>query len=230
MSRRRENIEVRSNLRLIMRERGKIVARREGHNIWLRLGAEWLASLTQYATLGLPLYWGTPQDTVTYLTEYRIRGIGVGIGGTRQLTVPVPGNLDIYYPGTNAQTDTDPTVTALERPVRLSNLDTPSQEPPADYGLMAGDVWLGQVVCPATQPTSTSVTFSRLFLASEISYNTYVPTVPLSECALVTGMADPTKPILYPSYNIGSGVAYDTFDTLSKTNAFDLEIDWTIRF
>jgi hypothetical protein len=40
-----ENIEVRSNLSLVARERVKIVARRDGHNIWLNLGREYLASL-----------------------------------------------------------------------------------------------------------------------------------------------------------------------------------------
>jgi hypothetical protein len=230
MSRRREIIEVRSNLKLTMRERGKIVARREGHNIWLRLGAEWLANLIQYATMGLPQYWHTPEDVVTYLTDYRIRGIGVGVGGTQQLVIPTPAYCNTYYPGNNQQTDTDPTVTALERPVRITNTVTPDAAPPTDYGLASGDVWLGQVTCPASMPTATSVTFSRLFLPTEISYNTTFPSMPLSECALVTGQADPTKPLLYPSYNIGTGVAYDTFDTLSKTNAFDLEIDWTIRF
>jgi hypothetical protein len=27
-----------------------------------------------------------------------------------------------------------------------------------------------------------------------------------------------------------TGVAYDTFDTISKTDAFDLEVSWTVRF
>lgn len=237
MSRRRENIEVRSNLKLTVRERGKIVAHREGHNIWLRLGAEWLTGLVQYGAMSIPAYWGTSSDSSAQtqpLTSWAgagIRGIGVGIGGTQQLVATIPADLATAYPGTNVQTDTDPTVVALERPVRVNNADPAyvDQPLPANYGLYPGDVWLGQVICPASAPTSTSVTFSRLFLPTDVSYNEYCPSVPLSECVLVSGFASPAHPLLYPSYAVG-GVAYDTFDSLSKTSAFDLQIDWTLRF
>jgi hypothetical protein len=47
--------------------------------------------------------------------------------------------------------------------------------------------------------------------------------VPLCEVGLYTGHSDINV------YN-NSMVAYDTFDTISKTVAFELEFDWTIRF
>ena len=200
-------VEVRNNLRLIVRERGKIVARREGHNIWLNLGREYLASLIAYTSFS-PL---TPER------NDRIQYMGVGIGGTRQLALTTANAAPLVtaYPGTNAQTDIDATVTALERPVRISGSSTP-------YPGSGGDLWLGQVTAPATHSTATEVTFSRLFGSTDVSYSPFL-TVPLSEIALYTAAASPGV------YN-NTAVAYDTFDTLSKTNAFSLEVAWTVRF
>ena len=205
--RRDATIEVKQNLHLTMRERGKLVARRDGHNIWVNLGREYLASLIAYSAFS-PL---TPER------DDRVRYMGLGIGGTRQLALGVANAAPLVtaYAGSNAQTDTDPTVTALERPVRLSGSSDP-------YPGQGGDVWLGQVQAPASHLTVTEVTFKRLFTQLEVSYNPYL-TVPLSEVGLFTAAASPNV------YNNGL-IAYDTFDTLSKTNAFELEIVWTIRF
>ena len=204
-----DHIEVRSNLELTARERGKIVARRVGHNIWLDLGREYLARLIAYQTLSPDTTW----------RDDRIKYMGLGIGGTRQLALSVANAppLNVGYAGTNGQTDTDPTVTTLERPVRLTGGSSV-------YPYVPGDTWLGQVQAPGLSmfPTANSVKFSRLFTTLEINYAPYV-TVPLSEIMLFTAAAD------IHAYN-NSGVAYDTFDTISKTNAFELEVAWTVRF
>lgn len=202
-----EVVEVRSNLSLTMRERGKIAARRVGHNIWLNLGREYLSQLIAYALMA-PL---TPER------NDRIRYMGVGIGGNRQLALATANAVPLVtaYPGSNAQTDTDPTVTTLERPVRVSGSSDP-------YPGQALDVWLGQVQAPAVHATATEVTFSRLFSQTDISYNPFL-TVPLAEVMLFTNNADVN------TYN-NTGVAADTFDTLSKTNAFELEVAWSIKF
>jgi hypothetical protein len=199
-----DEIEVKQNLRLIVRERGKIVERRDGHNIFLNLGREWLSQLIAYTTFG-PL---------TGERDDRIRYMGFGIGGNRQLQL---GTAPIItpYPGTNAQTDSDPTLTVLERPVRLSGSTDP-------YPGQGSDVWLGQVQAPPVHPLPTQVTFSRVFTSTEISYGPLL-SVPLSEIMLFTNAANPNV------YN-NTGVAYDTFDTLSKTTAFELEVNWTLRF
>jgi len=83
-------------------------------------------------------------------------------------------------------------------------------------------VWLGQLAAPAAHPLATQTKFVRIFTSGEINYGTFL-TVPLSEIGLFTGLADPAV------YN-NTLVAYDTFDTISKTAAFELEVDWTIRF
>lgn len=200
-------VEVAQNLSLIVRQNGKITDRRDGHNIWLDLGREYLANLIAYSSFAPP----------TTYTDHRIRYMGLGVGGTRQVAPSVANNEPILsaYPGGNTQTDTDPTVTRLERPVRITGSAT---LPPYD----ALDVWLGQVQAPATFPAATSVTFRRLFTELEISYTPYL-SVPLSEIMLFTNAADPNR-------HDNTGVAYDTFDTLSKTSAFELEVSWTIRF
>ncbi len=200
-------IEVKNNLRLTVRERGKIVARREGHNIWLNLGREYLASLIDYTSF----------SPLTTERDDRIQYMGVGIGGTQQLALTTANAppLSTSYPGTNNQTDTDPTVTLLERAVRISGSSMA-------YPGSGGDVWLGQVTAPAVHTTATEVTFSRVFGSTDVSYSPFL-VVPLSEIALFTSAANPSV------YN-NTAVAYDTFDTLSKTNAFQLEVQWTVRF
>lgn len=202
-----EKIEVRSNLVLTARERGKIVARRVGHNIWLNIGREYLAHLIGYA-LFVPL---TPER------DDRVRYMGVGIGGNRQLALTTANAppLITAYPGSNAQSDTDPAVIALERPVRVSGSSTP-------YPGLAPDVWLGQIQAPPDHDVTTSVTFRRLFALTEVSYAPFL-TVPMSEIGLFTNAANPNV------FN-NNPVAYDTFDTISKTAAFDLEVAWTVRF
>jgi hypothetical protein len=200
-------IEVKSNLSLVMRDRGKIIARRDGHNIWLNLGREYLAQLIAYSSY-TPL---TPER------DDRIRYMGLGIGGSRQLALGTANAapLVIAYPGSNLQTDIDPTVIRVERPVRVTGGTTA-------YPGAGGDVWLGQVQAPATHPVATQTTMSRLFTQTDVSYSTFL-TVPLSEIGLFVGSADPAV------YN-NTAIAYDTFDTISKTVAFELEVAWTIRF
>lgn len=202
-------VEAESNLTLTLRERGKLVQapQRRVHNIWLNLGREYLASLICYSSFS-PL---TPER------DDRIRYMGVGIGGTRQLA-PGTANaapLITAYPGSNAQVDTDPNVIRLERPVRVSGGST-------SYPGIITDSWLGQVQAPVTHTTSTSATFNRLFGLLDVSYAPFL-SVPLSEVGLFTNAANPNL------YN-NTMVAYDTFDTLSKTDAFELEIAWTIQF
>ena len=201
-----DDIPVRSNVFITARERGKLVARREGHNIFLDYGREWLSKLIAYLSFGTP---DVPEH------DARIRYLGFGIGGTRQVapdfadTAP----LDDYGPtGAFSQTDTNPAIVALERPVRVTGGSGASSP---------GDLWLGQVQAPATHATTHSTTFRRLFGQPEISYAPYV-SVPLSEVGLFLSDSDTNS-----SGNVP--VAYDTFDTISKTSALEIEVVWTLR-
>lgn len=204
-----EDIPVKSNLILTVRERGKVVDRREGHNIFLNLGREWLSKVIAFASFGPDVF----ED------DRRIRYMGFGIGGNRQLAPSFAdgagSSLDDYTPvGGFSQSDIDPTITVIERPVRVAGASGPASAPE--------DQWIGQVQAPPDHPSVGQAVFRRVFSPSEVSYGPYV-SVPLSEVGLFLSSADPT----FRNNNI---VAYDTFDTVSKTTAFELEVVWTLRF
>jgi hypothetical protein len=203
-----DEIEVKQNVHIIARERGKKVAERHGHNIFLNLGREWLAELIALASLN---------PDVAERSD-RIKYIALGIGGTRQLALAQSANIPpivTAYPGSNAQTDTDPSVTILERPVRVTGGITP-------YPGVPGDIWVGEVQAPPVHTVATETTFRRLFGPTDISYGTLI-SVPLSEVGLLTSAA-------VPGNYQNQLVAYDTFDTISKTGAVELEIVWTLKF
>ena len=125
-----EDIQVRSNVFITARERGKIVACREGHNIFLDFGREWLSKLIAYASFSPDV----PES------DERIRYMGFGIGGTRQIAPSFADTppLDDYGPvGGFSQTDVDPTVTRLERPVRVSG--------GSGSATLPGDAWIGRL-------------------------------------------------------------------------------------
>ncbi len=201
----KETIQVKNNLSLVCRERGKIIERRDGHNIWLDLGREYLAKLVALQSYG---------PDVPF-TDARIKYFGFGIGGTRQLALATANAAPISppYVGANTQTDDDPLILTVERPVRLSGSTTA-------YPGIVGDKWLGRITSADPTALPKQVTFRRVFTQMEVSYGPFV-TVPLSEVALFTSDADPENYKNNP-------VAYDTFDTLSKTSAIDIEVVWTI--
>lgn len=212
-----EDIQVKQNLHIVARERGKIVARRDGHNIFVDLGREWLSQLISYQSYN--------PDVAQ--RDDRVRYMGFGIGGTRQLALatanstPLGGPGDPYQAysatgvGGNTQTDLDRTVTTLERPVRISGGST-------NYPGVSGDVWIGNIQAPVQHADALSATFSRLFLSTEINYLPFA-SVPLSEVGLFTSQSN-------PNFYLNTLIAYDTFDTLSKTSALSLEVDWTFSF
>jgi hypothetical protein len=214
--------EVRSNLTLTVFERGKRVKRSRGHNIFLTLGRIWLPDAVSYSSL--PAGSPPPPTPVTKTDSRGVRYMGLGIGGTRQ-DKPLVVNAAPYsthYPGTSLQTDTDPEVLRLERPVRISSpIPAAPVLPPYD----AADLWLGQIIAPAVKPTTTSVRFSRLFTETEISYGPFL-SVPVSEIALFLHSDDVNYVYTYNN----TAVSYDTFDSLSITTAFSLLVEWDWRF
>jgi hypothetical protein len=128
-----------------------------------------------------------------------------------------------HYPGTSLQTDTDPEVLRLERPVRISSpIPSVSGAAPLTMRPMCGS---GQVIAPAVKPTTTSVRFSRLFTENEISYGPFL-SVPVSEIALFLHSDD----VNYVHTYNNTAVSYDTFDSLSITSAFSLLVEWDWRF
>jgi len=206
--------EGKSNLRITLRERGKLVTERVGHNIWLDTGRSFLAQVMSFAS-----YPSTFQQTL--LPRY----VTFGIGGKKQNELGVA-NVNpclSNYPGPNSQLDIDRSVTKLERPARISWTNAPSA-PSGTYGNYVydpADVWLIQVT-PAIHPTLYSLEWTCSFLTTDFSSGPFL-SVPLSEIGLVLSGA---------SVNVYNNqvIAYDTFDSIPKTSNFTVDVSWTVRF
>ncbi len=186
------------NIEMIARERGKLLFRRDTHNIFVSVGTEWLAQVIA----------GELSTCCKYM--------GVGIGGSKQVLdlVDVPPLSDSYPTvGARSQTDIDPLVTALERPVCITSTAVPITP--------GQDVWLKEVSTP-THPTPNKARFTCVFTESEISFGTFT-VVPISEIGLFTS----DKNVLIRTNQL---VAYDTFHPISKTSAIELEVRWTVTF
>lgn len=102
------------NVEIIVRERGKLVTRRESHNIWTQSGKGWLARLVSFASF----------DPDVLAEDYRLRYMGFGIGSELQNNIEafVP-PLSTDYAGSNLQTNRDNRVSRLERPVLFNASD-----------------------------------------------------------------------------------------------------------
>lgn len=158
-------IQAKSNIEIILRERGKVVDRRETHNIFPTIGEEWLANLIC----------GDSTDKIKY--------IGFGIGGSRQNNSMVDAPpLSLSYPtiGARSQTDIDMGVTALERPVCISSASLPIT--PGD------DIWLKEVTY--THPAANKTRFVCVLTELELSFAPFV-IVPASEAGLFTADKSP---------------------------------------
>lgn len=237
---------------------GNTVQERQGHNIFLDTGRNWLRQLLAYdTTLYVPGALppdlepnpvGAPYErTVTapataagvhmpFLPFY----VGLGIGGNQQ-TGPIPPTLDTDYPGTNIQTDSDRTITGLERPVRVV---TDGLNP------MVTVRWLqcSDVSLPVGLPYR--VRYQSTFAWADINNGfdpatgpgVAYPVVPISEAGLyrwnlsaappATGDVDELKPtygaVADLPYVSSTTLAYKTFPVISKTLALGLIVDWSL--
>jgi hypothetical protein len=135
------------NVFIFLRERGRLVDYREGHNVWVDQGREYLAqSITDVSA-----------------EERGVKHIAFGIGGYKQRlpTIADAPPMSQAYPagqdpnGTNGHQYRDdypinPLIRTLERPVRISGNSQP-------YGSAdPGDVWFTQPPPPGFIRTYTS--------------------------------------------------------------------------
>ncbi len=213
-----ETVEARWNLEIDLFERGKRKRWHQSsrfalHNIVTNTGRQFLAENMTASSFGVGTFVRT-QDTVA-------RYIGFGIGGNRQFdpsasASPYSDTYPAGYAGTNSQTDSDVTVSILERPVQVT--DAP--------------LWMRELNTPGTFPTVQSTKLITTFSDTDINFGSFT-SVPLSEIGLYSSAADPTvfngAGSTYPG--TGSGlIAYDTFNTISKTGIFSIEVRWEWRF
>lgn len=224
-------IKVHSNVDLTLRDKpgGKIIEKRSDHNIFLDYGREWISELIAL------------QPIDAYFRTDRIRYMAFGIGSTRQRVASAtlrattgsgygytgfpddwgtPSGTTGSGAGDPTQTDVDPTVTGLEYPVEVTSGD-----------------YYDDISQPATFPQPGIVRFTAVVGYTELSFGTYT-SVPLSEIGLFTQAvsdtwipAGPGRAVApLPAPPARYMVAYNTFDTLHKTSAYVLQVDWELRF
>lgn len=207
------DLTLRANFILELRERGKLVHRLERHNIELNIGRDWIVSCLGEVDYG------------TYpLTHPRrfIRYMGMGIGSYKQgydLSTAYPA-LDAYYPGTNVQTDVDPNVESLERPIAIR-----------DSG--GTRYWAEEVsFVPGSSPPYIYADFNVHFSEDDfcVLSDAAFAEVPISEAMLMLSDQDPTAdPYAGGGVTRQLGVFYLAFAVLSKTNQMTMDITWRIR-
>lgn len=208
-----EQLELDWNVKITLIDRGKRkVWHEHTHNIVVNTGRQFILENISPQSLG-PSTFVRIQDSV-------IRYIGLGIGGNRQTdpaasASPLSDTYPAGYGGTNTQTDTDLTVTGLERPVKVT---------------ASPDLWMREITTPVST-TATTATYVSVFSQSDINFGSYT-SMPLSEIALYKSTADPSLPNGSAGAYPGAGahtVAYDAFDPVSKTGVFSIEVQWTWR-
>lgn len=215
---------MKANVRIEVRERGKLMEIREGHNLFLEHGRQWLAEL-----IGLQ-----QQDPDIGERDDRIRYMGVGVGGKQQGNIPMattPPVTTLYPAGydPNATTGNEyydqypiaPFISTLERPIKMSGSTTqpyPTAPP--------GDVWLiDEPEFIITHLSLTEATFHGRIMGGTSMLGGFFTALPLSEAALFTKELSVSKYIPY-----SPAVAYFSFDTIQKTFTNDLEFIWSVRF
>ncbi len=221
-------IDAKVNVRIIARERGKRVPQlcREGHNIWVNQGRQYLAEVISPLNGSFAAH---DNDAPVRVVQY----MGLGIGGDSQLATP-DAALTADYPGQSTYSDELLTIPYLERAVKVSGT--------AGVGASAG-VWMNEVAAPPPYTGSpvTKVTFTSLFSTADLQLSGAYPAVPVSEIGLFLSSesASRTSEEVYdyitgPAYINTSTrqklIAYNTFDTITKTVSVALEVHWEIQF
>jgi len=230
-------IEIKHNVKLIVRERGKLVKRhcREEHNVFVDEGRKYLARVGAPKAGFADHYAEPPREFFEWMQ--------LGIGGDSQshpnaYAAPLnnahgaatPG----YPPGTaqgavgNLQDDTDQTITQLERPVLITDLGVKE--------------WGTQVNTPVTFLSSDRTLRLQCDFAladiNIIGVHTY-PIVPVSEVGLCLSTQTRTGALtVYDDANPPTMIgpqrqivcAYNTFEPIPITTSFALEIWWELRY
>lgn len=207
-----DDLVLRANFLLELRERGKLKHRVEKHNIMVNLGRHWL-----FECIGETDYGTYP---VTHPVRF-IKFLGFGIGSYKQsfdVDADYPA-LASYYPGTAVQTDVDPTVETLERPVAIRDV--------------GGNIWAEELAySPGSSPPYVYGDFVAHFSETDFCVvdGAAFAQVPLSEAALMLSDQDPTADPYAAGGAARQRIAfYVAFSTISKTNEMTMDVRWRIR-
>lgn len=216
------------NVSLVARDikTGRVVHKREGHNVFVNRGRNWLRNhCSPLSFTGLAMTGGinlndTSGPSRNAISNYKPRWMGLGVGGALQhWTDPGPGD----------QVES----------VLVENLESPIA--------VSDSYWLKEVLPNGlpdddlegvAYPDDYILRLRGVFDLDDVSYtpspgyesrNPYNTLVPVSEVALFTSEADPAAdPGL--SGGIDGFIAYHVFATIPKTPGIILEVDWDLRF
>lgn len=214
---------MKSNVAIKVYERGKLITQRDGHNVWVDRGRQYLAGMVGYLSA-----------TPTPERVERVRYMGLGIGSEQQtrpdladappLSTSYPSGYDPNATNGHAYRKSysiEPPISTLERPVRITGGSNP-------YPTAAGtDVWL--IDHPALYFTHMSLyelTAHGLVDcgAGELIYSPFTE-MPLSEMALMVDEVAVTPHTAYSPV-----VAYFSFDTILLDASNVIEVIWRARF
>lgn len=219
------------NVRIVVRDRGKIVAVREEHNTWTAAGKQYLAEVISL----------TSQDPDVPERTDRIEYLGFGMGGAQQnqRSMVTSAPLSAVYPvgsaphGTSGFTYRDDfifPVASLELPVAFfadSTADLYTNTTSATWRQTAPT--FSDMFHFSVHPSPNVFRFhytgrsSPLVFSQPISGNQY-HLLPLSEAGLyLSSVAVNDDPFASP-------VAYVTFDTIQISETVDLFLEWDVTF
>jgi len=221
----REDIQVESNVKIIIRERGKIVGHRESHNIVVNQGKAWLRD-----RLGASLYPSMPTTPTTgpypfaqypgdgswnisaSLSPYVMRYCAFGQGGLL--------NGGTYTENVH--------IGGLEDPLPLLN----SAPAPSGYSQTFMKQALPQVnpTDLTVFPSSHEVCFRFVVLKNELSF---AGPVDISEVAAFFSIANPYRMPTVSEYSniaVPGFAAYNIFEPFPKGLAHVFELLWYWRY
>lgn len=225
---------MRSNVFITHRKGGKLVERREQHNVWTFYGNQYLAELV---ALNGPQFLPTPERVD------RVRYMGLGIGGVTQfdslvdiapLSTAYPVGsaerrnppdyaLDGYTNGKeyNRLDPTSPRIETLERPIRRTGGVVPYPGGATDrWFIEPPNLW-------HTHQSLQELTIHAMLdaVAGDFVYGAFTAAgIPVSEAGLFTSSVEPAGA---PYQSL---VAYVGFDTILLSSTSQIEFVWRVRF
>jgi hypothetical protein len=225
---------MKSNVFITHRRYGKVVERREQHNVWTFYGNQYLAELV---ALNGPQFLPTPERTD------RVRYMGLGIGGVTQLNGLVDvAPLSTAYPVGSAERrnppdytldgytngkeydqldPTSPRIETLERPIRRTGGETAYPGAAADrWFIEPPNLWHTH---QSTQELTIHATLDAG--AGDFVYGSFTAAgIPISEAGLFTSSSSPDGA---PYQSL---VAYVGFATILLDSNSQIEFVWRVRF
>jgi hypothetical protein len=221
---------MKANVRIEARERGKLVAVREVHNVWTAFGHQFLAEVIALTAI----------DPDVFERNDKIKYIGWGMGGEKQnqRTMVTAFPLSVIYPlgstphgstGFTFREDYTPNITSLELPAIYGSVAAGDSDKYTTPGSSAWRRIISDSDHSASHPAPNVLRFydaarnGTFATGHPLAGNQYAY-MPLSEAGLfLDDLGLSGVPFTPP-------VAYVTFDTIQMSDEMDLYTSWDVTF